>query len=383
MISSAVIRSYIFALSCLLLAACSSAPSSHVEGGGEGEEHGSASIIHFDSDELSEDHFAVMTVHKAPFHSVVRAMAQVTPSQSSESIITAKAAGIITFPVAGITEGMEVRAGQALFTITSRNQAEGNLAVQQAEAESAYNLAKSDYERKSRLVEEGIVSRREAEQAEADYHATEAIYNNLKSNFSSGSYTATAPVSGYVTQLSAIQGQHVEQGATIMALCDGKRVCLRAEVQPKDVKAIGADATAVVRPMGSATTYHTDSLGGRLLSIGHTTTGTTIPVTFEVDSHVLLPGTFVEVFIRGNSVTEVIAVPREAVIEEMGVYFVYVALGNDHYEKREVTIGATDGEKIEITSGLADGEMVVSRGAILVMLQQSTSAVDVHSGHAH
>lgn len=382
MISSAVIRAYAIALLCLFLVACSTSPSKRSEEG-DGEGHGSASIVHFDSDELSGDHFAVMTVHKAPFHSVVRAMAQVTPSQSSESIITAKASGIITFPAAGITEGMEVRAGQALFTITSRDEAEGSLAVQQSEAESAYNLAKSDYDRKSRLAADGIVSRREVEAAEAAYRYAEALYSNLKAHFSSGSYTATAPVSGYVTLLSAVQGQHVEQGEAIMALCDGKRVCLRAEVQPRDVKAIGADATAVVRPMGSTTAYHTDSLGGRLLSIGHTTTGTTIPVTFEVDSHVLLPGTFVEVFIRGNSVAEVLAVPREAVIEEMGVYFVYVSIGDEHYEKREVTIGATDGERIEITSGLTDGEVVVSRGAILVKLQQSTGAVDVHSGHAH
>jgi hypothetical protein len=48
-----------------------------------------------------------------------------------------------------------------------------------------------------------------------------------------------------------------------------------------------------------------------------------------------------------------------------------------------VKIGSTDGLKTEITKGISATERIVSKGAVLVKLAQSSGALDAHSGHVH
>ena len=88
-------------------------------------------------------------------------------------------------------------------------------------------------------------------------------------------------------------------------------------------------------------------------------------------------------FIKTSSSGNVIVVPAEAVLEDMGNYFVYVQITPELFEKRQVNIGETDGKDIEITDGLKGDERIVARGSILIKLQQSNGAVDPHAGHNH
>ncbi len=53
------------------------------------------------------------------------------------------------------------------------------------------------------------------------------------------------------------------------------------------------------------------------------------------------------------------------------------------FEKREVKTGITDGIKTEILSGLSTHERIVTKGAFLVKLAQSSGALDPHAGHVH
>jgi hypothetical protein len=53
------------------------------------------------------------------------------------------------------------------------------------------------------------------------------------------------------------------------------------------------------------------------------------------------------------------------------------------FSKREVTTGPTDGRNIVIIGGLHAHERVVTVGAILLKLSQSSGALDAHAGHVH
>lgn len=88
-------------------------------------------------------------------------------------------------------------------------------------------------------------------------------------------------------------------------------------------------------------------------------------------------------FIRTRGARPTITVPAISLIEEMGNYFVYVQLTPEYFEKREVTIGQTDGIRTEILSGLNGTERVVTRGATLVKITQSSGHLDAESGHQH
>ncbi len=97
----------------------------------------------------------------------------------------------------------------------------------------------------------------------------------------------------------------------------------------------------------------------------------------------LLPGSFVEMFIKTQTGTQALTVPNEAIIEEMSNYFVFVQLTPELFEKRPVKTGVSDGIRIEITEGITEGERVASKGAIWLKLAQDSGTLDPHAGHAH
>ena len=109
-----------------------------------------------------------------------------------------------------------------------------------------------------------------------------------------------------------------------------------------------------------------------------------MPVTFRVhNSANLLSGSFVDLYIRTASDEEVIALPNTGIVEQMGSHFVFVQVNPELFEKRLVTLGATDGIRTVVTSGLKAGERVVTKGAVMVKLAQTSGAMDPHAGHVH
>lgn len=145
-------------------------------------------------------------------------------------------------------------------------------------------------------------------------------------------------------------------------------------------------STARFRMLNDDKVYTLDDLNGRLVSYGKSveTNSPLLPVVFQVDNTAeMLPGSFVEMYIRTRGEQSVITVPNVSLVEEMGNYFVYVQLTPEYFEKREVKIGQTDGVRTEILSGLNGQERVVAKGAVLVKLAQATGSLDAESGHAH
>ncbi len=183
---------------------------------------------------------------------------------------------------------------------------------------------------------------------------------------------------------TVISGQYVEAGQPLVTITQNRNLQIRAEVQPRYYEALGNIATATIKHGQQTQTL--EELGGRLLSYGKAIETKTplLPVTFEIQNRGnLLPGSFVEMFIRTKDSRFAVTVPSVSLIEEMGNYFVYVQLTPEYFEKREVTIGQTDGIRTEILSGLDGTERVVARGATLVKITQSSGGLDAESGHQH
>ena len=75
-----------------------------------------------------------------------------------------------------------------------------------------------------------------------------------------------------------------------------------------------------------------------------------VPVIFRIRNvGSLLSGSFVTTYIVTQSDREALTVPNESIVEEMGNYFLFVKVHEGEYEKRLVTIGATDGLRTEIS----------------------------------
>ncbi len=330
--------------------------------------------------------FSTVPCRREPFGQVIRTMAKVLPTQGEEQVVTAKSSGIVVLPQKGLFEGNTVSNGQTLLQIEGSNMADNNLTVRYIEAESNYNLTKREYERKQALAEDKIVSESDLLQAKAAYETAEAIYNNLRKNFTQGRLAATAPIHGFVKQLLVRNGEYVEAGQPLVVVSQNRNLLVRADIQPKYYPVLNNIVGANFRILNNDKVYSLEELNGHLVSYGKSleTDSPLLPVVFQVNNTVdLLPGAFVEIYIKTQGHQPVISVPNVSLVEEMGNYFVYVQLTPEYFEKREVKIGQTDGVYTEIFSGLDKSERVVAKGAVLVKLTQATGTLDAHSGHVH
>ena len=346
--------------------------------------HGDDAIT-FPVDQQKKIDFEVVEVVSEPLYQVIRTSAQIVPSQESEKILTATTSGIVTFTNNDLVPGLDVKSGQVLFSIDNEDMADDNLSTRREEVEAEYEKAKLDYERKQALAEDKIISESDLIDARTEYLKAKKHYDNMLKNFPEGKTLHRASITGSISGILVPNNSYVEAGQAIMTLAQNDKLYLRADVQSKYYPVLKDIKTANVKT-NDGIVYTINDLGGRLLSYGKTTdiNNPLIPVTFEVKNNGnLIPGSFVEIFITAESNKMGVMLPNSAIVEEMGIYCVFVQTCVDSFEKRIVTKGVTDGSKTQILKGVKAGERVVSKGAVNVKLAQGSAALDPHAGHVH
>lgn len=323
---------------------------------------------------------------KEAFGQVIKTTARVLPAQGDEVIIPARTSGLVQFGSGSLTEGMKVSAGKSLMSISSGNLADQNMSVRLAEARNTYEQARLDLERAEKLAADQIVSERELLQARTSFENAKLEYDNLSRHFSQAGQSVSSPSSGVIRQVWVQQGQYVETGQPLVSILQNKRLMLHADVSQRYVQDLQSLVSANIRFPGQDQVFSLEQLGGKILSVGQATNDDNflIPVHLEVNqTGELLPGGFVELFLLARVEQEIITVPKDAVLEEQGTYYVFVQQSPEKFVKREIRPGASDGVRMEILEGLQTTDRVVSRGAVWVKLAQSSSALDPHAGHVH
>ena len=160
---------------------------------------------------------------------------------------------------------------------------------------------------------------------------------------------------------------------------------LRAEVSEKYYPYLSSIRSANFRTPYDDVTYRLEELHGRLLSTGKSSDANAfyIPVTFEFDKKgAIIPGSFVEIYLLTTPIEGVISVPASALIEEQGIYSVFVKEHEEAYRKVPVTLGADNGKEVQILSGLNAGDEVVTEGAYQIKLASASNAIPAHT-HNH
>ena len=342
-------------------------------------------ILHFTKEQQKMIDFAVEKATPSNFNGAVKVAARVSAIPGNTTTVVATNAGRVHY-AGNIVEGKDIRAGEALFSIDGSNVTENDAAVRFAEAESNYRVAKADYERKELLYKDYIVSLKELQAAEATLKQAEAHYNSMLSNFSNGKMVLKAPMTGYIASLLVENGEYVPAGTALAYVQRCGEVNLEAELPVRFASSLG-NITDVNVELTDGTIYSMDDVEGRVVAVGRSANSCNmIPVTVAARKlHSVVPGSIVMLHLAMSlpqGVTH-LSVPRTALIEEMGNFFVFVHKGGDAFEKREVRIGATDGKYTQILKGLHKGEAVVSKGAVSLKLSQGAAALDPHAGHVH
>lgn len=371
------------ALSVGVLAGChdheSESHDHEAEGATETEAHESSDEIVFEPAKAAAAGVVTDTVAPGPFSSVIHTSGKVLPASGDETTVSATVAGVVKL-ARSMAEGEQIGRGSAVATVSTRNLAEGDVS---SRARIAYEQAKAEYDRASSLIGDKIISQSDYRAAKAEYERAKLAYEAVGRSGGSG-VAIVSPAGGFIKQLMVKDGDYVEVGQPVMVVTQNRRLFLRAEVAERDYEALRQVSSARFRTAYSADrTYDLADMGGRLVSYGRSggSSSAFIPVTFEFDNTgSVLPDSYADIYLVGAPRQEVISVPETALVEEQGVYFVYVHPDEDCYQKREVKVGASDGERVEILSGLAPGEVVVTQGAVRVKLAGAGKSIP---GHTH
>lgn len=279
-----------------------------------------------------------------------------------------------------LVPGARITSGSTVAWISSRNMAEGDLALK---AKATLDAAAREYERASALVESGAISRKEFEQAQLDYVNARAAYQAYEGRSAEAGVAVKASLTGYVKEVYVNEGDYVNAGQPLLTITRNRLLQLRADVPQKYYAALRNVSDANFRPAYSDETYSIKALGGRLVSAGRSAAGTFyIPAIFEFsNTGDFVPGSYSDIYLIGSREEGIISVPESALLEEQGVYSVFVKVCESEYRKQEVRTGRTDGLRREILSGLNEGDEVVTAGTGQVRLASMSGVVP--EGHSH
>lgn len=297
--------------------------------------------------------------------------------------VRARATGILQRRL--FTEGSDVKAGQALFTIDSTPYKAllDSALAQQARAEATLAQARAQVQRFKPLVEANAISKQDfanataAEKtAEADVAAARAAAQTTRINLG---YTAvTAPIAGRIGRALVTEGALVSQAeATQLAVIQqvdpvyvnftqstNEVLGLRKALASGRLQRAGKGEAAGVRVvLDDGSEY---SQMGRLLFSDLTVDSSSGQVTLRAavpnPDGLLLPGMYVRVRLQQAEMAGGILLPQQAVTRGTSGDTVLVVGADNKPAQRSIKIASAQGNQWLVTSGLQAGEQVIVAG---------------------
>ena len=256
--------------------------------------------------------------------------------------------------------GQRVRAGQALATIEPTLQAidEADIARELADLDQQIALAANRAARVRRL--EGLVPRREIEEAQITLSGLRSRRAGL-GRARSARETLVAPISGIVSAVPVRAGQVVAAETTLFEIVDPSRLFVEANIFDRRSISSGSrgvgravDGTAFQLVFAGAGLVDRGSAGAGQFRVVGAPFGLRVgePVTIEVSAGAPVAG---------------VVVPRAAVqTGENGIASVFVKQGAESFVSRPVRIAPLDATRVVLLSGVRVGERVVTTGAGLL-----------------
>lgn len=325
----------------------------------------------------------VDTVRLSTFSNVIKVSGEVQSTREGEQTVVSPVSGVVTFRGKKLTEGMSLSKGETMMSISSKKLQDGDIGVRLS---AVYEAAKKEYERASELMKDNIISQKHFDKAKLEYLHAKSAYDAYFENSSEYGVNVSSSISGYLKSLLVKQGEFVSVGDPIAIITQNKRVQLYVEVPEKYAKELPKIKSANFKIAYEDTLYKLSELSGRLLSYGKSTNKGSfmLPVIFEFDNVCdVLSGSFADVYLLTRAENNVMTLPISSLLEEQGLYFVYVQTQPEHYQKREVKLGQNDGDRVVVHSGLSVGEMVVTNGARHIKIAEASSIIPEGHNHNH
>ncbi|WP_418764062.1 efflux RND transporter periplasmic adaptor subunit [Mailhella sp.] len=278
-------------------------------------------------------------------------------------------------------EGAYVKKGTVLFEIdeapyrAALRQSEGQL----ADAESALENARKEYDRVRKLYAANAVSRQDFDSAYASWRgaqgrreSAQAAVNEARIRL--GYCRVEAPLSGYTSREVTTVGNLVSSDSTLTFINQSDPMDVEFSVPSVELFSMRDMETA-----GRAVSYGEGSSADlRLLEgVEYDQMGKVVFLDTQVDVSTsavrakarfpnptgkLLPGQFVLVRVGGAKLLNAVMIPQEALMQTENGTAVYVLDSSDRAALAPVTLGPAFGDCFLLEKGLEPGQRVVVQG---------------------
>jgi RND family efflux transporter MFP subunit len=237
-------------------------------------------------------------------------------------------------------------------------------ASEAAQAHARLDNARRNFERLSALLEKGIASRREVEEARKEVLDAEAAVTGSDQARAAAAdlaarATPIAPFDGIVAERWHQPGDVIDANEHVLRVVDLRRLQVTAAVPVAEAALVERGRAARITVPGAMGT----EIEGKVVG----TPATVDPATGTAGVRIALSGTLpvgtpVQVSIVTGERAGAVIVPAAAIVQDASRAAVFVVGPDGKAHRREVEAGLVSDADAEIVSGLREGEKVVVKG---------------------
>ena len=282
-----------------------------------------------------------------------------------------------------VSEGQQVKKGEVLFVIDSRNAqldldaAKANLLAAEAQESSA----KLEFESNQNLFAKNIVSRYMLDNSENNYKQAKAAVSQAKAavnraKVNLGFCTITSPVAGVIGEINVFAGDQVQPG-TRLTMVSGNTIMDAVFSVPesileeafasgydgnmKNAMALFPDVTFLMK---NGTEYPHKGRVTSVTGMVNAATGTIqCKASFPNPEGILYSG-IQGTIVMPDEEKDVIVIPQYSVVKLQDKSQVYkVSSDSTAVAVTVTTASAANGQDVIVTAGLEEGDVIVTEGA--------------------
>jgi membrane fusion protein (multidrug efflux system) len=273
--------------------------------------------------------------------------------------------------------GKAVKVGDILVELDTRQER-----AQLASLEAQRDLAHVNFGRMQELVNEGVISRMEYDQASSQQKATEANVAEIRATIERK--TIHAPFSGILGIRKVNLGQYLPAGSPVVSLQSLNPIYVNVGVPQQAVRQVRVGSKLHITTEDVAGQIFTGTVTATDSVVDETTRNVQVQATLSNPEGKLRPGMFVQVEVTVGTSRPVIALPASAINYAPYGDSVFVITdlkdpkGQTYRGVRQqfVKLEGSRGDQVAVVSGINPGDEVVSSG---VFKLRNGAAVQVNN----
>lgn len=291
--------------------------------------------------------------------------------------VSSPIAGRVTGAIAAL--GAHVQAGDALADLDSPEL--GQAQSDYAGALADLNLANRAFQRMQELYANGIVPRKDHEQAqdnlararsEAERARLKLANLGVRNGRTDNRFVLHAPISGVITEHNINPGMEVRPDLVdpLFVISDLSSLWVQMDVFEKDIGLIHVGAQVLVRVPAYPGEIFTATVSYISQVVEETSRTVKVRCILPNAEFRLLPAMYAAIEVQSAPNDKAVVVPLTALFTEDESDWLFVAIGDGHYQKRPVKAGLRLKDRAVILDGLNQGERLVVDGALLLRTEE-------------